>query len=260
MINRPSTFLLLFISLMGSARAGDLVFTAPGYWCPYTCAAGHDADGFVVDLLRAALKLSGINVRYVSENYSRALADVSHGKKGATGPSYKNEVKGFILPKRPISYNRYCFYTNATTSWQYQGVKSLPAIRLGVTQSYAYSPDIDAYISEHSHNSDRVDKVAGEDVLARSVAKLQKSRIDALIEDRNLVSYFIEKHPGLKLREAGCLDPLFGYVAFSPVLFNSNELARKFDTGMAILLQTGEAQIILRQYGISPQDWLAVTN
>ena len=88
----------------------------------------------------------------------------------------------------------------------------------------------------------------------RLATKVAKRRMDGLIEDANLVHYFMSRHPEFPLREAGCEAETHAYFALSPALPISTTLAHEFDQGMRRLHETGQLERIMNRYGL--HDWL----
>lgn len=89
-------------------------------------AHGYPAEqalkGFAIDITIAASKPVGIDVNYSNAPCERALIDVKAGKLDAVGPTFQEEVQGFVFPAHAISTTQYCF---------------IPPIPLGNTEEWA---------------------------------------------------------------------------------------------------------------------------
>ncbi len=244
----------LALSLMLAAlpaAADEIVLASPDYWCPFSCAAGAAQEGFAVDIVRAIFTAAGHRVRLVNENYSRALLDVRAGIYTATAPTFHEEAPDFVFPGQPISRNRYCVFVPARSDWAYRGAASLAAWRrVGIIRGYAYGDALDAAIKAAPQ---RFEVHAGDDLTQRMLRRLQLGRLDAFIEEENLVAYTLKRHPELAARSAGCEAPSYAYLAISPRHPRAQDYARLFSDGMLKLRSSGQLKRILAAYGL--QEW-----
>lgn len=232
------------------ARADALDIVAPDFWCPFSCRSGEPLEGFTIEILRAIFEPQGHRIVLHNENYARALADVRSGRYLATPSTLRHEAPDFVFPDEPVSRNRYCFYTRPTDTWQYDGAASLKDRIVGVVQGYSYGDAIDQAIARHSG---RFEVVAGEALTLRLARMMQAGRIDAFVEEENLVSWMRFNALTPPLRKAGCEAPLYGYVAFSPAHPESKAYAAQFSRGMQQLRADGRLARILARYGL--RDW-----
>jgi len=244
--------LLAGLALSVTAHADEIVLASPDYWCPFSCKAGSAQEGFTVDIARAIFGAAGHSVRLVNENYSRALLDVRAGVYTATPSTFPEEAPDFVFPEAPISRNRYCVYVRPGNAWRFTGRASLRGMTIGIIKDYAYGATWDPLIKElpqhfHVHTGDSL----GERMLRR----LHLGRLDAFIEEENLINYTLKQHPGLAARVAACEPPSYAYLAFSPKLPKAREYAQLFSAGMARLRKTGQLREILASYGLA--EWSA---
>jgi len=231
------------------ATAGqrELVIAAPAFWCPFSCTAGGQPEGFTIDILRAVFEPQGLKVRLINENYARALQDVRDGHYAATPSTFKEEAPGFVFPKTPISRNQFCFYTAADRRWKYGGPASLKGERVGIVKGYSYGPTLDRAIQGKLAH---FDVSVGEDITHRMARMVMTQRLDSFVEDESLVQYILSTRPDLKLRNAGCEAPRYAYLALSPARAESAALAKAYDEGLSRLRATGQLEQIMQRYGL----------
>jgi polar amino acid transport system substrate-binding protein len=245
--------LLLAIAVAMPARADEIVLASPDYWCPFSCKAGSAREGFTVDIVREIFSAAGHTVRLVNENYSRALIDVRAGSYTATASTFHDEAPDFVFPAQPISRNRFCVYVPADSRWTYRGAASLDELgRVGVIRDYAYGAALDAAIKTAPK---RFDLHTGDGLTERMLRRLQLGRMDAFIEEENLVAYTLTQHPELAARNAGCEAPSYAYMAISPRHPKAQDYARLFSEGMVKLRKSGRLKAILARYGLA--EWPA---
>ncbi|GAA5177299.1 transporter substrate-binding domain-containing protein [Niveibacterium umoris] len=249
---RPLAFAVLVATaqLASPAHAEVLDIVAPAFWCPFACQAGDAREGFTIEILRAIFEPAGHKVVLHNENYARALADVRSGQFLATPSTLHDEAPDFVFPEEPVSRNRYCFFTRPNDAWLYSGAGTLKGRTVGVVQGYSYGEAIDHAMEKHAA---RFEVVAGDDLTLRLARMMQAERIDAFVEEENLVAWLRFKEVVPPLRAAGCEAPLYGYVAFSPTNPRSKTYAAQFSRGIRQLRADGRLARILARYGL--RDW-----
>ena len=243
----------LLLAAAPPAHADEIVLASPDYWCPFSCKAGTAQEGFTVDIVREIFAAAGHRVRLVNENYSRALIDVRAGAYTATPSTFRKEAPDFVFPEQPISRNRYCVYVAAGSHWAYRGAASLAQLKhVGVIRDYSYGAALDAAIKAAP---ERFEVHTGDGLTERMLRRLQLGRMDAFIEEENLVAYTAKLHPQLAARNAGCEAPSYAYMALSPRLPQAQAYARLFSEGMKKLRRSGRLKAILSGYGLA--EWPA---
>lgn len=241
--------------LTAPARADEIVIASPAAWCPLSCQAGSAREGFAVDIAREIFTAAGHRVRLVNEPYSRAVLDVRAGVFTATASTFREEAPDFVFPTQPISRNRFCVYVPADSTWTYRGAASLSELqRVGVIGGHAYGTALDVIIRT---SPQRFDVHAGDGLTERLLRRLQGGRVDAVIEEENVVAYTRQQHAELAPRNAGCEAPNYAYLAFSPRHPKAQAYARIFSDGMQKLRRTGRLKAILATYSLV--EWPAWT-
>lgn len=246
---RPLPHWLLAGILLTAApsSADEIALASPDYWCPFSCKADSVQEGFAVEIIRSIFTAAGHRVHLINENYSRALVNVRAGIHTATPSTFKEEAPDFVFPELPISRNRYCFFTRTSDRWTYSGPNSLDGRRTGIIRDYAYGRELDLLIQA---TPALFDVHTGDNLTERLVKRLNAGRLDAFIEEENLVLYTVRRDSRLQVRTAGCLTPRFAYMAISPKHPNGRRYAELFTEGMRRLHQSGELKRILAGYGL----------
>lgn len=229
-------------------------------WCPYNCAPGSERPGFMIEIAREAFKKHNIQIEYTNLPWSRAISATRSNKYNAIVGATSGDAPDFIFPERSQGLSIVGFYTLPESKWKYEDMNSLSSVSLGAITDYSYSDNIDAYIENHKKNRQLVQLVSGEKPLELNVRKLRNKRIDALIEDVNVLKNFLDQtDQKAALREAGILDYQRGYeeqllyIAFNPKHPKSKEYARILSEETAAMRKSGTLQSILGRYGL--QDW-----
>ncbi len=232
----------------GKAGADEIVLVSPDYWCPFSCKAGAPQEGFTVDIARAIFAPAGHKVRLVNANYSRALLDVRAGLYTATPSTFKEEAPDFVFPEQPISRNRYCVYVAPGSNWRLKGRASLVGMKIGVIRDYSYGTQWDEWIKVAPQH---FDVHTGDRLTERLIRRLELARIDAFIEEENLVNYTLALNPKLQVRAAHCEPPNYAYLALSPKHPKAAEYARLFSEGIVQLHKSGQLKTIMSAYGLT---------
>ncbi len=139
-------------------------------------------------------------------------------------------------------------------SWRFTSIKSLQGIRLGCTQDYNYGESLNTYIAEN-RGSDTTQSIAGNNVVERNLKKLLIHRIDAYVEDWNVIRYTAKKMGIIDKIDHGGRQgtPIDLYIAFSPVNPNSLMYAKLLSDGLMKMRKSGELAKILEKYSVI--DW-----
>lgn len=236
----------------GQMVVADTLDIVGDEWCPYNCSPGDLEPGFMIEIAESALSQFGHKVVYKTVPWSRALEDARAGTYAGVVGAYKEDAPGFIFPETVIAESGNYFFVLPDNTWKFEGIASLAKISLGAIQSYAYGPELDAYIKENQRNPAKVQLVAGDTALAKNISKLKAGRIQVLVEDRAVVKWYLtHSAPGLVLKEVGVYHPGAVYVAFSPANPKSKEYAKQLDEGIDVIKKSGKFAEILNRYSIT---------
>lgn len=243
-----------FLALIASAatlKAQPLII-AGDPWCPINCEANSSRPGIFVELAQQIFAEAGITVQYRNINWARTLQQVRSGHVNAAIGAGHEDAPDFIYTDTPVALARNCFYTRADSTWRYAGPDSLLRMRLGVINDYSYGEELNAYILKHGGNAARVQQASGERALALSITKLQRGRLDVVLENTWVMQNLLSRQgQSGALREAGCREPDVPiYLAFSPQLESSRHYVEIFQQGLARYRADGRLQKLLQAYGV----------
>lgn len=231
----------------------DEVVMAADPWCPFTCVAGSDHEGLLVDVARKVFEGAGHKFKYQTLNWARALEETRDGKFNAVLGSLKTDAPDFTFPNLSVANQASCFYVKKESSWTYKDVSSLESVFLGAVLDYTYGDPVDAYIARVAKNNKRLDLVSGVDATKKLFLKLLDGRNDVVIEEKSVVEYVMSNTADLKnaqVKAVGCLkeSPLF--VAFSPKNPNSKKYAKLFDQEFKKIKSSPQWAEILKKYSL----------
>jgi polar amino acid transport system substrate-binding protein len=245
--------LLLLSGPAQDAAAQERVITmVADVYCPFNCEPGSARPGVLIELATRIFGDAGYRIEYRALNWARAVKDVRAGRYdalvGASGP----DAPDFVYSKQPLMYQRNCFYTAASSTWQFNGYDSLKSQTLGVANGYRYSASLDEYIRNAPARGARVESAAGDSPMEINVRKLTHGHVDVMIEEVAALRFYLGEHPPeVPLREAGCLAANGVYIAFSPARAESHIYADVLSAGLQRLRAQGEYKKIMARYGMS---------
>lgn len=255
-----ATLVVLVVFTGQEAGADTLTLVSPD-WCPLVCDSGRPGmlarePGAVVEIVKAIFEEQGHRIVYSAPPWSRAIFATRKGSYTGILAAMKNDAPDFIYPEEEIGLNRMCFYVKATNPWRYQGVKSLGTVILGVIQDYAYdNGEVDDYIKRSRATANgQVQIVASKTGLEQNFNNLDLDRITVILDECRVVEWYLKQNNLTgRYQQAGCLNEVKMYVAFSPALEQSPRYAAIFSQGIRALRRPGRLQAILAKYGL--KDW-----
>lgn len=251
-IRLASAVVPLLVALQ-SVSAAEVVKIAADEWCPYNCAPDGDRPGYMVEIVREALRPAGLSVEYSTMPWKRALLDMREGRiNGAVGAQV-GEAEG-VYPTEPLGAGRniLAMLPERAASLNWTGVESLRSLRLGGAQGYAYDQGpIDAYIAGAGK---AVELLSGTEVQSQNLRKLLAGRIDAVIEDENVMRMTIsEMQPKPDVRIVVIGEPAFVGVVLSAAIPDSRKHADLIDDYVVRVRADGRLKALLAKYGL--EDW-----
>ena len=248
----------MVMALMAMAASGALAETitiVADEWPPFNAEPNSGAEGYMVDVARAAFEPRGISVVYRTVPWKRAITDTRNGVyTGVIGAS-RTDAEGFVFPAEELARNYLAFYVKRGIPWRFQGLESIQKITLGVIGGYDYRVWLNTYIDANRRNPDRVQVMTGDMPLERNLKKLLTGRIDVVVDTEAAIRW-VAKRMGVldEIEVAGYGDePAYCYIAFSPSLPESRTYAEILSEGIAELRANGGLREILDRYGVG--DW-----
>ncbi|HIJ39882.1 MAG TPA: transporter substrate-binding domain-containing protein [Deltaproteobacteria bacterium] len=234
-------FFMLLIMAAGSVWAAEtIVLGAENDWVPYS---NQDGTGMANEIVLAAYKAVGINVKFNVGPYNRLLKMVRDGEiLGAFNiPKEKSNEKEYLFGKTPIFSAQSAYYQNVEhplSVTSKEGLKN--GEKIGVVFDYGYG--------DFFSGNDRIVKMeVRSDQL--NLRKLAKGRIDATILYDKTARKLL-KEEGLSDKIVKAFDSESGdiHVAFSKRFPNAQQYADKLDEGLAVIKASGILKQITDSY------------
>lgn len=254
---RPFLALLAAIAAAFPLAAhAETVVLGADEWCPYNCDPASDRPGYMVEIAKRALAKDGHTVSYVVMPWSRALAESKAGRiDGAIGAS-ADEAPEAVFPRTPLghSVNVLAMSPERAAAFTYTGADSLKTLRIGGVQQYSYDGgEIDDYFASPAAKG-MVELISGTEVQSQNLRKLLAGRIDALIENQNVLRLTLAEmrpQPDIAMVPVGDVTPLS--IAFTSAKPSSTRYVELIDATIAEMRASGELATILARYGMT--DW-----
>jgi polar amino acid transport system substrate-binding protein len=211
--------------------------------------------GYMADLVKAAFKSQGYDVKYSWLPSSRGFQYTKEGKADAFLGAYESEIYDYIGNQEPIGRLRSHFLVSQQESWRFTDEASLfKAQGIGIWEGYDYiDPIFSKYMESKPENLFFLPD--DNDVANRAVKMVHSGRLTAIVADPGSINYYIKKNKLEGLVDAGqCLKPEYLYACFSPVQpKRSKRLADLLDEGIKKIRSTGQLEKILKKYDL--EDW-----
>lgn len=246
--------LILFILLSSAHIQAETIILMADRWCPFNCdptSAQSKETGYMVEVAKLAFERKGHNIDYKVDTWTNSIDEVRKGKATAIVATTIADAPDFIYPEKNMGSNKECFYVRSKDPWEYLKVDDLKKRKIGIVESYAYSPELYVYFRDHS---EQIVKGKGSSPLLDNLKNLDEKKIDTLVENPFVFNYLTERK---KIRdnyeEAGCTegDPL--YIGFSPKNPRSKEFAKILTEGIEELRKDGTIAKIIEKYSL--KDW-----
>lgn len=250
-----ATLFAAFAAFAASAPLhAQTVTLAADEWCPYNCVAGSARPGYMVEIAQRIFAKQGVKVEYVVMPWSRALAEAAAGRVDGVLGATRSEFKEGVFPTAGQGASVNALATLASAPVKYESVETLKKLRLGAVKDYSYDGGaIDAYLAS-ADAAGKVDLLSGSGVQEQNLRKLLGGRIDAWLENKNVVLWTAAAatpKPDLAVTAVGDADPVF--IAFSAAKPDAAKWAAAIDAGVAELRKSGELAQILAAYNLA--DW-----
>lgn len=247
---------LLSLGAAASTPAvADVISLRADEWCPYNCAPGDAKPGYMVEIAKKVFEAAGHPIDYQILNWARAIEETRAGKFTGIVGAAKGDAEDFVFPEEALGASINVFAVRKADTWTYDGIPSLSGRSLGAVRDYSYGDVIDKYIEANKGSATKIQVASGDNALEINLRKLQKGRLDTVVEGDYVLKYTLAKlgmDNDIKVAGADAeADPI--YIAFSPANPKSQEYAALLTKGLAELRASGQLQEILGKYGL--KDW-----
>lgn len=222
-------------------------------WCPINCVEGTEQEGFMIDVAKEALALSGYKVNYIEVPWTRAVGLARKGEIQAIVGAFRGDAPDFIFPNTPLLKISPSALFATTDKWQYKGIASMNKVTLGSIKGYDYGHELNAYINSLlATDSDKIVQLYGNNVVERNIQFLLKDRIDVFVESAPVL-WYQAKLMGVEqqLQQVGEVSPAEPcFIAFSPNFELAKSISSALDSGVEQLKNNGRLAQIAEKYGL----------
>lgn len=241
-------FLLCGLLSIACLSSADTLKVAADPWCPYTCEKSSGKSGYLVDVLESIFVKAGHKIDYQVFAWPKVLNDTRKGDLNAAVGAGETDKEGLLFTKESLVKSQSCFFVKSNNNWKFERIESLKEITLGIIQGYTFETKIDEYIASAGN---KVDAANVDNSLEANLKKLAAGRIDAYLEDVNVVDYAKNLNADYKeFKSAGCLDATPLFIGFSAKNTNSITYKEILEKGIAELKANGELKKIAEKYSI----------
>lgn len=245
----------LFLLLLPQIAPARTITLVADEWPPFNTSPEAEHKGYMVDIAREVFGRLGHRVDYRTVPWPRAIEGVRTGEYDGVIGVTRLEAQGLVLPAESLGNDQLAIYTRQGGAWRFDGMHSLESVRLGVVKGYGYVPSMAEYIARNIENADRIHMNSGVKPLERLLRMLVMGRIDAVLDTEVSIRYVAAELDLLDtVAPAGRLEGSERlFIAFSPAMPDSRELADALSEGVRRLRVSGEMAPILRHYLV--EDW-----
>lgn len=247
-MKRSLTAIFCVLAFSGTAQAETWTIRADN-WCPYNCEPQSANPGYMIEILEQTAKASGNTLDYKHLPWSRALDDARNGTiTGVVGVT-DGDRTGLVLSEK-MGVDDGCFFVSEGSTFKYTGPKDLAKLgSVGVTQDYVYS---DEFTEWRKTNEGKIQSVVGNNTIETNAKKVKAGRIQAFLENSNVVGHARKTIPELKgVVSSGCLSSSPLYIGISAKNPKATEITKLVNARVADMKKSGELKKILDKYGMS---------
>lgn len=228
----------------------DVIEIAAIDWCPQLCP-GQQKPGYIRELVEQAYVSSGYKLSINTYPWSRALNMVRKGEVDAVLSPAKAEAPDLLYPDREVGIQRMCFFTLATSLWEFSGVNSLTGLQFGVAADTSLE-ELNEYAALNPQQFQF--QPYHERYILQQAEKLKRGRIDAFLFTYNSTRYALQQiKQWSEFRSAGCVSSAKVYIAFTPHRDSDTKIRgmmAAFNQGIRQLEIKGKPASILKEYGL----------
>lgn len=222
-------------------------------WCPINCPPNQQPLGISIEIAKKIFEPLGYRINYVIVSWDRALKDVRSGKADAVVGANTSDDPNLVFPQMAITNISDDFFVLKGNPWRYQGDYTLKGKKMGVIADYGYGEVIRKYIEANKNERGMIVFASGEEAIRKNIMNLIDGKIHVAVESKLVMDHWLKKlNLQSKVEWVGGIPQGNVYMAFSPALASSKELARQYDEGIKRLKSSQELFSMYRAYGITP--------
>lgn len=221
-----------------------LTIVAEDNWYPYSAERDGAAEGFAVDLVRAAYRAAGHDVRFVTMPYARCLEEVRAGRElGCFDTTHEPENESrFLFHQVPLFSATIVIVGPADSPAQELTPADLRGQKVAITNGYTYG---EPFQSDATINKD----VVVSDLSVLRVVALKRATY-GLVYDRVMASIISEHAAELagKVKIVGMLSQQDLFISFSKARPEASEAMAALDRGLNLIKADGTYQAIEQRW------------
>lgn len=234
---------LLFLSVPASAT--QTLVAASDFWPPFI-DSNNPTDGLSMEIVRAAYKTQGYDIKIVYLPWARAEQGADSGVYDLLPDVWYTEARAkTLLYSTAYLTNTVKFIKVKGDPFEYNGLESLKGKVIGTIREYNYG---DAFLNDSSFVREEVDSFIA------NIKKLLHKRIDLTLEDELVCKVAIlQNDPTMLDKIEFSKNPL----SFNPLHIASGlknprhkEIIAAFNKGLDAIKVNGIYDAILKKYGI----------
>lgn len=219
----------------GVARADTLLIGAEDDWYPYSANIDGEPRGQAVDIVRAAYRATGNEVKLVSMPYARCMKLTLAGKLvGCFDTSWdKSLVADYLFHRQPMFLAKIVIFARKDSTEHNLTTRDLENHRVAVTNGYTYGDDFD------------LDRAIGKDVSMRDLDGLRKliaGRVDYAVVFEKVANYLAERYPvelAGRIKPVGEVRTMELFVSFGKRHPDAQRAVELLDRGLETIRRDG---------------------
>lgn len=236
---------LLCISCYAEAESKPVI-VASDIWCPYICA---DNSGYLVELTQQAFKTVGVNVKFATIPFPRALRLAENNRIHAVLAVTPEHIGRHKLQPANLILGQYAndFYVHIENDWQYSALDGLNNKAIASILGYDYGDKINRLLEQNPQSF----RASGESPLKTNLNLLHRGRVEVLLGNRYVIEYTAQKLGYLEQIKfagtEGIATPLYVGFSYKDI---EQDYPNKFAEGIKNIKRSGQYQAILDKYHI----------
>lgn len=184
-------YLLFLLCLLAATHShSEPIHLVADEWCPYTCNSQAETLGLMTEIVIQTFKAGGIEARYRSVPWLRAIRQVRTGNATVLLGADAEMDKKLLLSKAFTIYDNTALVVRTDFDDSNLDLQDLNAHTIGIISSYSYSDsEIWETMIENHRRATRIDGGGGE---KRLIELLAAGRFEIAIANRDVANYQIK--------------------------------------------------------------------
>ncbi|MBC7918512.1 MAG: amino acid ABC transporter substrate-binding protein [Rhodoferax sp.] len=237
-------------SLPARAESGTISVGWDDY-PPYQIGPEAERRGIDLDVVQAALKAAGYDVRFVKLPWARQLKMLEAGAlEMAMSASVSPERAKYAAWSNPYRTERAALMALQSNAAQVRSLKQLLGgkQRIGLIRDTSYPGEYDTLLA----NPEFRKLLEFTNVNLQNLEKLRAGRIDYVIDDPVTIEYLAHTSPGAKVRVVlEIMNEGSHFMVSKKFLARNSTFLERLNSALAAMKKSGATQKIFKAYGVS---------